>query len=120
MLRCFTIALGRSNVGVAVLLDYERPFDSLLGIADDIVVLKDETHPTWMWGVKVSDIDQRYLIVDIAKDSSRVSIYFALTCSSVSCYPINPDFFRLERTSMDRGPAKEYDRGEHAMGQAGE
>lgn len=41
-------------------------------IAHDILVLKDVEHPEWMWGASISEVDGRYLFIDIVKDTGRV------------------------------------------------
>ena len=33
---------------------------------------KDETNPTWMWGTEITEVDGRYLMLTITKDTSRV------------------------------------------------
>ncbi|KZT74475.1 hypothetical protein DAEQUDRAFT_720646 [Daedalea quercina L-15889] len=38
--------------------------------ADDILVLKDELHPEWMWHMEVSEIDGRYLILSVSRDTA--------------------------------------------------
>ena len=42
--------------------------------ADDVLVYKDPTNPEWMWGSEVTEIDGRYLLLSIRRDTSRVRI----------------------------------------------
>lgn len=42
--------------------------------AKDILVLKDPEHPDWMWSASVSELDGRYLVLYINKDSARVRV----------------------------------------------
>ena len=34
--------------------------------------MKDAEHPEWMWGASVSEVDGRYLFLDIVKDTGKV------------------------------------------------
>ena len=45
-------------------------------LADDILVMADKDHPTYMWDATVSEVDGRYLQLCIRKDTSRVCILF--------------------------------------------
>lgn len=40
--------------------------------AEDILVMKDDENPEWMWGVEISEVDGRYLMLYISKDTDRV------------------------------------------------
>lgn len=48
-----------------------------LGIAEDIVVLKDDTHPTWFWSTGIAEVNRRYLEVYISPDTSKVGALVA-------------------------------------------
>ncbi|THH29783.1 hypothetical protein EUX98_g4402 [Antrodiella citrinella] len=39
--------------------------------SEDILVLKDPSNPTWMFNAEITDIDGKYAIVTIRKDTSR-------------------------------------------------
>ena len=49
-------------------------------VAEDILVLKDETHPEWMWHMQVSEVDGRYLILSISRDTAPVRTSLRGTC----------------------------------------
>ena len=40
--------------------------------AEDVLVYKDGSNPTWMWGTEVTEVDGRYLMLSVTKDTSRV------------------------------------------------
>lgn len=40
--------------------------------AEDILIVKDDTHPDWMWYMGVSEVDGRYLILSVSQDTARV------------------------------------------------
>jgi prolyl oligopeptidase len=44
--------------------------------AEDVLVMKDEANPTWMWAAGVSDPDGRYLILNISRDTARKSLFW--------------------------------------------
>ncbi|EMD31833.1 hypothetical protein CERSUDRAFT_88707 [Gelatoporia subvermispora B] len=39
--------------------------------AEDILVHKDDSNPEWMWGAEITEIDGRYVMISITKDTSR-------------------------------------------------
>ncbi|OCH85438.1 hypothetical protein OBBRIDRAFT_859242 [Obba rivulosa] len=39
--------------------------------AEDILVYKDDSNPEWMWGTEITEIDGRYMLMTIRKDTSR-------------------------------------------------
>jgi prolyl oligopeptidase len=41
-------------------------------LGQDILVLKDSEHPDWQWAVGISEIDGRYLELNISKDTNKV------------------------------------------------
>jgi len=45
---------------------------TVLHAAEDVLVHKDDDHPTWMFGLWVTD-DEKYLIMQTSKDTARVS-----------------------------------------------
>jgi Prolyl oligopeptidase, N-terminal beta-propeller domain len=45
-------------------------------LAEDVLVMKDEANPTWLWGVGVSDPDGRYLTLNISRDTARKSLFW--------------------------------------------
>lgn len=49
---------------------------SHLHIADDILVHKDKDHPTWMFGITVTE-DEKYLVLYTSRDTSRVGYLFS-------------------------------------------
>lgn len=46
--------------------------------AEDILVHKDEDHPTWMFGMNVTE-DAKYLVLYTSRDTARVR--FSVLCS---------------------------------------
>lgn len=40
--------------------------------AEDILIVKDDAHPDWMWHIDVSEVDGRYLILSVSQDTARV------------------------------------------------
>lgn len=50
-----------------------HPLNSLIfALAEDILVYKDESNPEWMWGTEITEVDGRYLLLSIRRDTSRV------------------------------------------------
>ncbi|TCD60280.1 hypothetical protein EIP91_010432 [Steccherinum ochraceum] len=46
--------------------------------SEDVLVMKDEANPTWIFGAEVSEVDGRYLILSILRDTSwRNSVWIA-------------------------------------------
>jgi len=43
-------------------------------IADDILVIKDDTNPEWMWTADISQVDGKYLTLYVLRDTSRVLV----------------------------------------------
>ncbi|KAI0637652.1 prolyl oligopeptidase [Trametes polyzona] len=39
--------------------------------SEDVLVYKDESNPEWMWHVEVTELDGRYLILSVTRDTSR-------------------------------------------------
>lgn len=39
--------------------------------SQDTLVMKDAEHPEWMWGASVSEVDGRYLFLDIVQDTGK-------------------------------------------------
>ena len=33
---------------------------------------KDESNPEWMWGTEITEVDGRFLLLSIRRDTSRV------------------------------------------------
>ncbi|KAI0092497.1 prolyl oligopeptidase [Irpex rosettiformis] len=42
--------------------------------SEDILVYKDDANPEWFWGSDISEVDGRYLVLSIAKDTSRKNL----------------------------------------------
>ncbi|KAF9821009.1 hypothetical protein IEO21_00986 [Rhodonia placenta] len=38
--------------------------------AEDVLVHKDEAHPEWMWGTEITELDKRYLLLTITRDTA--------------------------------------------------
>ncbi|KAH7907477.1 prolyl oligopeptidase [Hygrophoropsis aurantiaca] len=38
--------------------------------SEDILVVKDAEHPEWMWGASVSEVDGKYLYLDVSRDTA--------------------------------------------------
>ena len=52
-----------------------HPLSSLIfALAEDILVYKDESNPEWMWGTEITEVDGRYLLLSIRRDTSRVCV----------------------------------------------
>lgn len=41
-------------------------------VAEDILVMQDQQNREYMFGMEVSEVDGKYLILSIARDTSRV------------------------------------------------
>ncbi|GBE79106.1 hypothetical protein SCP_0203030 [Sparassis crispa] len=39
--------------------------------SEDVLVLRDDLHPEWMWGAGVTEVDGRYLMLTISRDTAR-------------------------------------------------
>lgn len=42
--------------------------------SEDVLVLKDPSNPEWLWGVEITEVDGRYLLVSVSKDTSRKNL----------------------------------------------
>ncbi|KAI0761741.1 hypothetical protein BC629DRAFT_1443455 [Irpex lacteus] len=42
--------------------------------SEDILVYKDDANPEWFWGTDISEVDGRYLVLSVAKDTSRKNL----------------------------------------------
>jgi hypothetical protein len=51
---------------------YMRNETPLTKLVEDILVMKDDENPEWMWGVEISEVDGRYLMLYTSKDTDRV------------------------------------------------
>jgi len=49
---------------------------TLIYAAEDILVMKDDENPEWIWGVDISEVDGRYLALYIAKDTAMVRFQY--------------------------------------------
>ena len=76
--------------------------------AEDILIVKDDAHPDWMWHMEVSEVDGRYLILSVTQDTARVCAHAkSAYCSliSVLCWSarkISCGSRTLRRTRLDR------------------
>ncbi|CAL1703361.1 unnamed protein product [Somion occarium] len=55
---------------------------------EDILVHKDPKNPEWMWGADVTEVDGRYLILSISRDTSRKNL---LWIADLEQQTIRPD-----------------------------
>ncbi|KAH7926038.1 hypothetical protein BV22DRAFT_1128529 [Leucogyrophana mollusca] len=42
--------------------------------SEDILVMKDAEHPEWMWGASVSEVDGKYLYLDVVRDTAKKNL----------------------------------------------
>ncbi|KAI0346955.1 hypothetical protein BDW22DRAFT_1321836 [Trametopsis cervina] len=42
--------------------------------SEDILVYKDDSNPEWFWSAEVSEVDGRYLILSVSRDTSRKNL----------------------------------------------
>ncbi|KAJ8502127.1 hypothetical protein ONZ51_g205 [Trametes cubensis] len=42
--------------------------------SEDVLVYKDEAHPEWMWGTEITELDGRYLLLSVRRDTSRKNL----------------------------------------------
>ncbi|EGN96818.1 hypothetical protein SERLA73DRAFT_124603 [Serpula lacrymans var. lacrymans S7.3] len=42
--------------------------------SEDILVIKDAEHPEWMWGASVSEVDGRYLVLYVSRDTAKKNL----------------------------------------------
>ncbi|TBU27685.1 prolyl oligopeptidase [Dichomitus squalens] len=42
--------------------------------SEDVLVYKDASNPEWMWGSEVTEVDGRYLLLSIRRDTSRKNL----------------------------------------------
>ncbi|OBZ71845.1 Prolyl endopeptidase [Grifola frondosa] len=42
--------------------------------SEDVLVHKDEAHPEWMWGTEVTEVDGRFAILSVRRDTSRKNL----------------------------------------------
>jgi hypothetical protein len=78
-MQCYTtIGWERSNVwlnSLAFFLKLTIAFS--IHTAEDILVYKDDANPEWFWAAEISELDGRYVILSVAKDTSRVLLQFS-------------------------------------------
>ncbi|CDO74182.1 hypothetical protein BN946_scf185043.g234 [Trametes cinnabarina] len=41
---------------------------------EDVLVYKDDSEPEWMWGTQITELDGRYLLLSIRRDTSRKNL----------------------------------------------
>jgi hypothetical protein len=73
--------------------------------------MKDAEHPEWMWGTSISEVDGRYLFLDIVKDTGKVC---------VRCYLHSPEHLsmpRPEKLALGGRFARKSNWRKHEMGQ---
>jgi Prolyl oligopeptidase, N-terminal beta-propeller domain len=91
---CFTtiasipLSVGLLPASNAVVL---QPF-----AAEDVLVCYDKTKPDWMYGIEVTD-DDKYVVISIVQDTSRVSPTSAEGWTRLSTIGIS------EKSPLDRG-----------------
>lgn len=68
-----------------------------------------------MWGTHVSEVDGRYLLLSVRRDTSRVRT--ALYSSHGSCLTLVASLFVTEKPFVDRGPREGHDWAEFGVGQ---
>ncbi|KAI0081447.1 hypothetical protein K474DRAFT_1587789 [Panus rudis PR-1116 ss-1] len=44
--------------------------------SEDVLVYKDSEHPEWMWGASISEVDGRYLMLSVSRDTSRKNLFW--------------------------------------------
>ncbi|KAI0676715.1 prolyl oligopeptidase [Trametes maxima] len=42
--------------------------------SEDVLVYKDDSNPEWMWGTEVTEVDGRYLLLSVRRDTSRKNL----------------------------------------------
>ncbi|OSD01749.1 hypothetical protein PYCCODRAFT_1368709 [Trametes coccinea BRFM310] len=42
--------------------------------SEDVLVYKDDSEPEWMWGTQITELDGRYLLLSIRRDTSRKNL----------------------------------------------
>ncbi|PIL36633.1 hypothetical protein GSI_00322 [Ganoderma sinense ZZ0214-1] len=42
--------------------------------SEDILVYKDPSNPEWMWGTQITEVDGRYLLLSVRRDTSRKTL----------------------------------------------
>ncbi|KAF8680930.1 prolyl oligopeptidase [Rhizoctonia solani] len=57
---------------------------------DDILVMKDDEHPNYMWGAQVTSPDGRYLILYVSRDTARQNLLWVTDLEDPS-NPIGPN-----------------------------
>ncbi|KAH7344156.1 prolyl oligopeptidase [Rhizoctonia solani] len=57
---------------------------------DDILVMKDDDHPSYMWSTQVTSPDGRYLILYVSRDTARQNLLW-ITDLEDTANPIGPD-----------------------------
>ncbi|PCH41552.1 hypothetical protein WOLCODRAFT_89370 [Wolfiporia cocos MD-104 SS10] len=56
--------------------------------SEDILVHKDSEHPEWMWSTEVTELDGRYLIMSISRDTARKN---SMWIADIESNPIGPN-----------------------------
>ncbi|CAE6472035.1 unnamed protein product [Rhizoctonia solani] len=63
---------------------------------DDILVMKDDDHPTYMWGTQVTSPDGRYLILYVSRDTARQNLLWVTDLED----PSNPIGLEMKWTKL--------------------
>ncbi len=72
---------------------------------------KDESNPEWMWGTQVTELDGRYLLLSIRRDTSRVRL------RGSTFYRLHQFIPPTEKPALDRRSTERYHWTEPAVGQ---
>ncbi|EED83383.1 predicted protein [Postia placenta Mad-698-R] len=81
--------------------------------AEDVLVHKDEAHPEWMWGTEITELDKRYLLLTITRDTAPALLFFEASfdlgidggrkLGPVSARPLDPRLWRPLGELFDGG-----------------
>ncbi|KAH9921497.1 prolyl oligopeptidase [Epithele typhae] len=55
---------------------------------EDVLIYKDPSNPTWMWGTEITEVDGRYLILTISRDTGRKYLVWV---ADLEKSPLGPD-----------------------------
>jgi hypothetical protein len=74
-------------------------------LAEDILVHEDREHPTWLFGIDVTE-DESYLILQTSKDTSRVCPTLLVRTRMTISLSYLPEKFNLGRWFQEGDPGE--------------
>lgn len=64
------------------------------------MVVKDDNNPEWIWGVDISEVDGRYLMLYINKDTDRVRFHHFVCIFILCLLTLTFHYFRHQKNKL--------------------